>query len=227
MKKYISIGISIIILIIAIVLICTNKSKIIYQNIYQGIVNIKDVKDNVSFESENLRVTLKGVYTDRPVKEEMLSTLEIEENSTIDNIIESYNENDINIILEFSGCEGTFITELDYGYIIYDNNENILAYSTGFLFNEKEFEKKFMKEQYNTNSFYELTQHIVDYGQKWDITYSNNKILNSINSRLTNTDVNLDLSKLHILLIHPRYKDTKSNQYHNLDNTVFELIVEN
>lgn len=208
--------------ITSIIIIFISKNRKNYQNLYQKTIKLSDINEHPSFEEENIKVSLNGFYTNN---EDFISAFETE-----DIELKNYTEKDINIVLEFSGQNNTFITELDYEYIVHDNKSNIIAFSPGIIRYETDFGKTFSKKMYNVTNFYEFSQHIISPGNQLYITSSNNRILRSIQINLDdvkNKYIELDLSKLHVLIVNPKYKDTQSSQFHNLYNTVFEYIIEN
>lgn len=232
MKKHLNLILLVSIILIVIVGVVFIRYRLGKENIqtrkfYQININLLDASKTATLEAQNLKVTLKGVYDNENLsKDTLISDLNLEpDNNILNNIIEAQNEETIDFIFEFCGQNDSFITELDFGYMIYDNNGNIFAYSMPYFYDNPEF----LNYLINTNKYknsYEITQHFATSKseQVWSISGSDNRFLKCIS--INPLSDNLDLSKLHILIVDPKYKDINSNQEHSMNNTVFEFIIE-
>lgn len=234
MKKYL-----IILLIIVITIICTIcikdwffASNTFSPTIYQSSVNYDNISDEASLQYQGLKVTLKDIFQDEFNKEQ-LTSLGIDDN-TADKIISSYSgENKLNILVEVSNQNNTGISEVNFDYLIYDNAGNILMTPIAYTIQNSKmnkFIKYFVEREYNSKNIREFNNHKLEYGGTSSSIYNSgndNSKLMLLTSYSSEEQTNLDLSKIHILLINPTYKDSKTSNSYNLDNTIFEFIVEN
>lgn len=231
MKKFLTI-----LTIIIVTVICTLLIKNIYlkknyyaPTFYQATVNQSEISDKTAIQLDNLKITLKGLFTDG-INNEKISNLNIDE-ETINTILKSAENRKLNLLVDFSTTNETSIHEPMFDYFIYDNSGNVIM--TSIIFNlEKpdtnKFLKYFAKNKYNSNDVHEIENHTQFFGY-------NQKIVNhDVNSYLMlisslseeNAQKELDLSKVHILIVNPSYKTSDSNDRIYLDDTIFEFILE-
>ncbi len=233
MKKYL-----IILLIIVITIICTIcikdwffASNTFSPTIYQSSVNYDNISDEASLQYQGLKVTLKDIFQDEFNKEQ-LTSLGIDDN-TADKIISSYSgKNKLNILVEVFNQNNTGISEVNFDYLIYDNAGNILMTPIAYTIQNSKmnkFIKYFVEREYNSKNIREFNNHNLTNGTSSPIynTGNDNSKLMLLTSYSSAEQTNLDLSKIHIMLINPTYKDSKTSNSYNLDNTIFEFIVEN
>lgn len=232
MKKYL-----IILLIIVVTIICTIwikdsffKSSSFSPTIYQSSVNYDNFSDDISLQSKDLKLTLKGIFQNE-LNKEQLTNLEIED-ATADKIASSSKDSMFNVLVEISNLNNSGISEINLDYLIYDNAGNILM--TPIVYNRQnskmnQFIKYFVDKEYNSKDIHEFNNHkllVSTYSSVYNSSNNDSKLI-LFTSNSLGEQTNLDLSKIHILLMNPIYKDNKTSNSFNLDNTIFEFIVEN
>ncbi len=196
-----------------------NFSPIFYQT-HTNQSNLIEVND--------LKIVLKGFY-DTKISKEQISSLSLDE-GTVNNILNF--SKDYNLLIDLSNIDGKLISEPIFDYFIYDNSGNVIFTSMIYKKNAKEtnnFLKYFMKNKHNSNDITNLSNYIVSSGTSIHIVDdSNNSNLILISSSI-NDDIpkELDLSKLHILILNPSYKISGNNNRIFQENTVYEFILEN
>lgn len=223
-----------IIVIMFLTIICTisihnhfiNKNEFIL-TFYQTCTKDTNISETISVEDKNLKVTLKGFYSDILSKEK-ISNIGLDE-GTINNILKYSNDNKYNLLVEFSSIDGSVITEPIFNTVIYDNLGNVISsihYNREFP-KENQFLKYFIKKHYNSDNIQEINNHSIGILENKVIVNSSDTsklILESINTSNKNNKT-FDLSKIHILIINPNYKNAENNRIY-LDDTIFEYILE-
>ena len=206
-------------------------------NVFRRIENNEPVfyqtlkkDENKLIEIDNLEINLKGVWFDGINREKVSnSDLNLTEEE-IDKLLKISNGAEFNMLIEVNSLDESIIHELIFGYMVYDNNENLILAVTGS--NVKvpmyhHFYNKFIK---NKDKLKDINEYVPMY-------MGNNRgeciIRDDLNSILflvkgnRNLDVeieNIDLSKYHVLIIGPNYKDS-NNQKIDLSEKVLEFIV--
>lgn len=145
------------------------------------------------------------------------------------NGFETFNhKNALSTTFDFSTNDNIDLISVDYDYIIYDENNNILSTSL-FYENgnneENKYIKCFSKDKYNTFSSSTFSNHFI-FGQKQfknpEIEISEKHIGQSIISSLNEPYSNP--SKVIITLLNVKYK-TIDSEYKNIENTDFNFIL--
>lgn len=231
MKKFL-----IVLIIIIITVICTlfiNKilsSKNYYSPIfYQTTVKQSNMSDTSVIENNNLKITLKGFYTNN-VNNEEISKLSLDE-GTSNNILKYSENNDYNLLLDFSTVDGEQIIEPIFDYFIFDNSRNIIMTSIEYNKEKTEtnkFLKYFVKNEYNSTDIHEIDNYNLSSSTTKNIvnTEGNSNLVLISSQKDNNIQKTLDLSRIYVLVINPSYKTTNSDRVY-LENSIFEFIVEN
>lgn len=231
MKKYL-----IIILIIIITIICTILIKDIFFNhenntitVYQLSEKENNISNRSTLQAQNLNVTLKGAYFDG-INSEQLSNLALDE-ATIDSILKLSDNNKYNFLITFSTTEDDNITEPTFDYLVYDNSGNVIM--TSIVYENKagknnQILKYFLEKEHNTKNLLEFSNYNLSNGTtKHFINSTDDSNLILASSSDNNIQNQFDLSKIHILISNLSYKTTTNNDRINLDDTIFEFIIEN
>ena len=198
---------------------------------YQTINKENEIKNNeeVSIEVDNLKVSLKEVWFDG-VDKERLSDLKLTEEE-INKILKFSNGSEFNMLVEIKTLDETEIHEFIFGYMVYDNNKNLISTVIGS--NVKipmyhHFYNKYIKNKYDLKDINETVAiYMGQNAGECIIRDDLNSILYLIKDK-KDTEVkeeNIDLSKYHILLIGPYYKNNK-NEVIDLSEKVLEFVVE-
>lgn len=231
MKKFL-----IVLIIIIITVICTlfiNKilsSKNYYSPIfYQTTVKQSNMSDTSVIENNNLKITLKGFYTNN-VNNEEISKISLDE-GTSNNILKYSENNDYNLLLDFSTVDGEQIIEPIFDYFIFDNSRNIIMTSIEYNKEKTEtnkFLKYFVKNEYNSTDIHEIDNYNLSSSTTKNIvnTEGNSNLVLISSQKDNNIQKTLDLSRIYVLVINPSYKTTNSDRVY-LENSIFEFIVEN
>lgn len=226
----------IVLIIIIITVICTlfiNKmlsSKNYYSPIfYQTTVKQSNMSDTSVIENNNLKITLKGFYTNN-VNNEEISKLSLDE-GTSNNILKYLENNDYNLLLDFSTVDGEQIIEPIFDYFIFDNSRNIIMTSIEYNKEKTEtnkFLKYFVKNEYNSTDIHEIDNYNLSSSTTKNIvnTEGNSNLVLISSQKDNNIQKTLDLSRIYVLVINPSYKTTNSDRVY-LENSIFEFIVEN
>lgn len=226
----------IVLIIIIITVICTlfiNKilsSKNYYSPIfYQTTVKQSNMSDTSVIENNNLKITLKGFYTNN-VNNEEISKLSLDE-GTSNNILKYSENNDYNLLLDFSTVDGEQIIEPIFDYFIFDNSRNIIMTSIEYNKEKTEtnkFLKYFVKNEYNSTDIHEIDNYNLSSSTTKNIvnTEGNSNLVLISSQKDNNIQKTLDLSRIYVLVINPSYKTTNSDRVY-LENSIFEFIVEN
>ena len=226
----------IVLIIIIITVICTlfiNKilsSKNYYSPIfYQTTVKQRNMSDTSVIENNNLKITLKGFYTNN-VNNEEISKISLDE-GTSNNILKYSENNDYNLLLDFSTVDGEQIIEPIFDYFIFDNSRNIIMTSIEYNKEKTEtnkFLKYFVKNEYNSTDIHEIDNYNLSSSTTKNIvnTEGNSNLVLISSQKDNNIQKTLDLSRIYVLVINPSYKTTNSDRVY-LENSIFEFIVEN
>ncbi len=226
----------IVLIIIIITVICTlfiNKilsSKNYYSPIfYQTTVKQSNMSDTSVIENNNLKITLKGFYTNN-VNNEEISKISLDE-GTSNNILKYSENNDYNLLLDFSTVDGEQIIEPIFDYFIFDNSRNIIMTSIEYNKEKTEtnkFLKYFVKNEYNSTDIHEIDNYNLSSSTTKNIvnTEGNSNLVLISSQKDNNIQKTLDLSRIYVLVINPSYKTTNSDRVY-LENSIFEFIVEN
>ena len=226
----------IVLIIIIITVICTlfiNKilsSKNYYSPIfYQTTVKQSNMSDTSVIENNNLKIILKGFYTNN-VNNEEISKLSLDE-GTSNNILKYSENNDYNLLLDFSTVDGEQIIEPIFDYFIFDNSRNIIMTSIEYNKEKTEtnkFLKYFVKNEYNSTDIHEIDNYNLSSSTTKNIvnTEGNSNLVLISSQKDNNIQKTLDLSRIYVLVINPSYKTTNSDRVY-LENSIFEFIVEN
>lgn len=226
MTKYLKILFIIIITIIVTILIINVFQKENYLPVfYQSFVNQSN-----SIEVNNLKITLQGFYSNE-INNEQISSLSLDEETV--NIIQNFSKDKIyNLLIDFSNVAEKGISEPMFDYFIYDNIGNIIFTSMVYKQNANEtnsFLKYFMKKEHNSDDITDLNNYIVSSGTTIHIvngTDNSNLILIS-SSDNDNFQGNLDLSKIHVLILNPSYKISGNQKRITQENTIYDFVIEN
>lgn len=199
---------------------------------YQAIVKQNESLDT-SLQTNDFKVTLKGLYTDK-ITDEQFSALNLDE-ATIDNIKKLQNTDYTNysLLVNFSTTDKSQISQPIFDYIVYDNCGKVIM--TSMIYKKdspktNQFLEYFMKKEHNSNNIHEFGNYILPLNG-WTTSVVNNA--ENSNLILISSSINkneprvLDTSKIHILIINPSYRTNKSTERIYLDDTVFEFILEN
>ena len=186
-------------------------------------------------EVENLRITVKGFYQDE-ISDEQFSSLQIDE-GTIQNIKRQIEGEGFYTLIEMSRTDNKELVEPNIDYMVYDNNKSIIANSIIYKIDAKtnSFITKFVKEQYNSSKLPndELASHTIH--ASWSLVpvwSDESSILFMIAAKKgeyksyggeKSPEPVLDLSKIHVLVVNPSYKDIETKEKVELENTVFEF----
>lgn len=128
--------------------------------------------------------------------------------------------------IEFSTTNGKNTSELHCGYIIYDNNKNILA----IKYNKTFLDKYFVKKEYDSFDLSKIN-HISgssSFNVDGVLDVNSNKKTYTISSKIDNNYKNEIAYPLHIQIFELNYKEIDGN--HNTvqksyNNDVFEFLV--
>ena len=145
------------------------------------------------------------------------------------NGFETFNhKNVLSTTFDFSTNDNTNLISVDYDYIIYDENNNILSTSL-FYENgnneENKYIKCFSKDKYNTFSSSTFSNHFIFELKQFknpEIEISKKHIGQSIISSLNEPYSNP--LKVTITLLNVKYK-TINSEYKNIENTDFNFIL--
>ena len=230
MKKKITLIIILIILILLSIFIFINKSNSNF-NFYTKTFKINELSENAYIEIDNLRITLRKICLNEMTTDD-LKDLNLEE-VTIDNIIKDYGHQKINLFLQIETIDKTSYFESSFAYQILDNKYNNLASEINFNpdFSNKLDKALIKRENFNSkdDSFGNYFTNL-DYGKKI-IQDNGNSVLWYIHTspspeNLEENQLELDLSKLKILISNINYMDSNRNSITSTNN-IYEFIVEN
>lgn len=235
MKKYIVILFVIMFSIIVVTFFTRNffvKKEVYNPIFYQAIVKQNENLDT-SLQTNDFKVTLKGLYTDK-ITDEQFFSLNLDE-ATIDNIKKLQNTDYTNysLLVDFSTTDKSQISQPIFDYIVYDNCGKVIM--TSMIYKKdspktNQFLEYFMKKEHNSNNILEFGNYILPLNGETTSVVKNAENSNLI---LISASINkneprvLDTSKIHILIINPSYRNNKSTDRIYLDDTVFEFILEN
>ncbi len=187
------------------------------------------MSDTSVIENNNLKITLKGFYTNN-VNNEEISKISLDE-GTSNNILKYSENNDYNLLLDFSTVDGEQIIEPIFDYFIFDNSRNIIMTSIEYNKEKTEtnkFLKYFVKNEYNSTDIHEIDNYNLSSSTTKNIvnTEGNSNLVLISSQKDNNIQKTLDLSRIYVLVINPSYKTTNSDRVY-LENSIFEFIVEN
>ena len=226
--KYIIISL-VVILIIAGVLVFFYETNSKYE-FNTKTFNINELSEESYIEIDNLRITLRKVcFGD--LKLEDLDGFNIEE-VTSDNIIKFADSNKVNFFVEIETIDQTPLSEIDFGYAMFDKSNNELISNSGVdlkelhaaLIERENFESKdgYFGNTINTDGG--SSKIIVN-----ELPYSENSVLWHVraNTKMEATEENkIDLSKVNLIIAGIRYRDSEYNIV-ELKNKAFEFVIEN
>ena len=206
-------------------------------NVFRRIENYDPVfyqtvsKDgDKSIEIDNLEINLKGVWFDGINKEKVFnSNLNLTEEE-IDKIIKISNGAEFNMLVEVNSLDESIIHEFLFGYMVYDNNENLILAVTGS--NAKvpmyhHFYNKFIKNKEKLKDINESTHMYMGHNMGESIIRDDLKSILFLIKGNKDLDVeieNIDLSKYHVLIIGPTYKNSNKQKI-DLSEKVLEFVV--
>lgn len=227
MKKYLSILLIIFIIVLFLFINSMYSQKETALLFCQLSEKKSEISNRTSLQNNNLKITLKDFCTNGINEDNFLNS-----GLTQDDInkIVSYKD-DCNCLIECASVDSTNISEISYDYLVYDNNKNILT--TTLVYDKEKtqtnnFIKHFIKYNYNSDQVQEFNKHLLHLNTSNYIVKNMEKSILSLftwNVDESKENQSLNLSKIHILIINPSYKNFKNDKIY-LENTIFEFIIE-